>query len=169
MVAKPAHPLSAVDIIIETDLGSIVLIERKNSPHGWALPGGFVDGGETLVQAAMREAFEETSLTVTLKDQFYTYSFLNEERSCTGYTTVFVAIADGIPNARDDALQARSFRMTNLPSGIITDHQRIIRDYVRWRKNGIRPDVISPLLQQQPLTPENSDDERIVVMKRKVA
>ena len=68
------NPLPTVDIIIELTGGGVVLIERKNPPHGWALPGGFVDYGESLEAAAVREAEEETSLRVELIEQFYTYS-----------------------------------------------------------------------------------------------
>ena len=64
-MTPPRNPFPTVDIIIEVE-GGIVLIERKNPPHGWALPGGFVDVGECLEQAAVREAAEEISLDVRL-------------------------------------------------------------------------------------------------------
>ena len=74
MAEKYSNPLLTVDIIVELADGTIVLIERKNPPHGWALPGGFVDYGESIEHAAIREAEEEISLNVTLTEQFYTYS-----------------------------------------------------------------------------------------------
>jgi ADP-ribose pyrophosphatase YjhB (NUDIX family) len=99
-------PRITVDIIIELDEG-IVLIERKNPPHGWALPGGFVDYGESLEAAATREAKEETGLEVELLRQFHTYS--DPGRDPRGHTvsTVFVARASGVPQAADDAQAAR--------------------------------------------------------------
>ena len=121
------NPVPTVDIIIELERG-IVLIERKNPPHGWALPGGFVDYGESYETAAIREALEETGLNVTLVRQFHTYS--NPERDLRQHTasTVFIAGATGVPKGADDALQARIFTKKNLPE-LVFDHQQIVDDY----------------------------------------
>ncbi len=96
MSEKLRNPLLTVDIIIEID-GKIVLIERKNPPHGWALPGGFVDYGESIESAAVREAAEETSLVVNLIEQFYTYSDPHRDPRHHTVSTVFIATAQGEP------------------------------------------------------------------------
>jgi 8-oxo-dGTP diphosphatase len=122
------NPVPTVDIIIELN-GGIVLIKRKNPPLGWALPGGFVDYGESFEDAAVREAAEETGLTVTLTRQFHTYS--NPERDVRQHTasTVFIAQAEGTPRGADDALQAKIFIRNNLPI-LVFDHQQIVDDYL---------------------------------------
>jgi len=132
------NPLVTVDIIIELGDG-IVLIERKNPPHGWALPGGFVDYGESLEAAAIREAKEETCLDVRLIEQFHTYS--NPKRDPRHHTisTVFIAKAEGIPRGADDARAARVVREYDLPEPVVFDHPRILRDYFSFRKSGRRP------------------------------
>ena len=139
MSEKFRNPLPTVDIIIEIIDNGIVLIERKNPPHGWALPGGFVDYGESLEKAAVREAKEETSLDVTLPEQFYTYS--NPDRDPRHHTvsTVYIAAADGMPRGADDAKSARLFRENNLPSPLAFDHGQILRDYFVFKKTGQRP------------------------------
>lgn len=121
-----------MDIIIETQ-GGIVLIERKNKPLGWALPGGFVDYGESLEQAAIREAFEETGLRVILKQQFRTYSAPDRDPRQHTISTVFVATADGTPHAGDDAGRAGIFMQQNLPE-LAFDHARILADYFTFKK-----------------------------------
>lgn len=126
------NPIPTVDIIIEVNDG-IVLIERKNPPHGWALPGGFVDYGETLEEAAQREAFEETGLKVRLKGQFHTYSDPNRDPRRHTISTVFVATADGVPFGGDDALRAETFSAQNLPA-LVFDHRKILDDYFARRR-----------------------------------
>ena len=125
------NPLPTVDIIIENKAG-IVLVERKNEPLGWALPGGFVDYGESLEQAAVREALEETGLSVTLSRQFHTYSDPGRDQRHHTISTVFLATAQGSPKAGDDAGQARYFTEKNLPR-LVFDHQSILRDYFRYK------------------------------------
>ncbi len=122
-----SNPVPTVDIIIETR-GGIVLIERKNPPHGWALPGGFVDYGESLEEAARREALEETGLTVRLLRQLHTYSDPRRDPRQHTISTVFVAAADGEPTAGDDAARAAVFNHHNLPP-LVFDHAHILRDY----------------------------------------
>jgi purine-nucleoside phosphorylase len=123
------NPVPTVDIIIELRGGKIVLIQRKNPPFGWALPGGFVDYGESLEEAAVREAREETSLEVTLVRQHHTYS--RPERDPRGHTisTVFIAQAQGIPEAADDAQEIGVFDRLSLPSPLAFDHHQILTDY----------------------------------------
>lgn len=122
------NPLPTVDIIIETR-GGIVLIRRKNPPHGWALPGGFVDYGESLEAAAIREAKEETSLDIELLSQMGAYS--DPERDPRQHTIsyVFLARAQGEPKAADDALEIRVFDRTSVPKQLAFDHGKIIGDY----------------------------------------
>lgn len=133
MTEQYRNPVPTVDIIIEIDDGTpgkkIALIKRKNPPHGWAIPGGFVDYGETLEAAAVREAAEETSLAVTLVRQFHTYS--DPARDPRGHTisTVFIATARGVPAGADDAAEARVFSIDALPEPMAFDHALILRDY----------------------------------------
>jgi 8-oxo-dGTP diphosphatase len=133
------NPLLTIDIIIELDAGEIVLIERKNPPHGWALPGGFVDYGESIESAAVREAREETSLDVKLTEQFYTYSDPTRDARHHTVSTVFIASANGIPLADDDAITTRPFSENNLPTPLVFDHGRILRDYFVFKTTGRRP------------------------------
>jgi 8-oxo-dGTP diphosphatase len=134
------HPFLTVDVIIEID-GGIVLIERKNPPHGWALPGGIVDYGEALAQAARREAKEETCLDVELTELLGCYS--DPRRDARGHTVsaVFVARAQGSPRGADDAAKAATFRPDALPSPIAFDHTAILEDYFVYRRTGRRPSV----------------------------
>jgi len=118
-----------VDIIIELPEG-IVLIERRNPPYGWALPGGFVDYGESLEEAAVREAYEETSLKVRLRQQLHTYSDPKRDKRQHTISTVFIAEAEGTPKAGDDAKQVGVFSPTELPP-LVFDHAEIVSDYLR--------------------------------------
>lgn len=125
------NPFPTVDIIIEIQGRGIVLINRKNAPFGWAIPGGFVDYAESLEQAAIREALEETGLKVELTRQWHTYSDPKRDPRHHTITTVFIARADGEPIAADDALEAGIFRPDNLPEPLVFDHLDILRDYFR--------------------------------------
>lgn len=131
-------PAVTVDIIIELSDGEVVLIRRKNPPHGWALPGGYVDYGETLEGAAVREAREETSLSVSLVEQFHTYSDPARDPRRHSISTVFVAGATGTPRAADDAAAIGVFREETLPEPIVFDHKQILADYFRWRTDRSR-------------------------------
>ncbi|MBI5328692.1 MAG: NUDIX hydrolase [Deltaproteobacteria bacterium] len=133
---KPKNPIPAVDIIIELKHRGIVLIQRENPPLGWAIPGGFVDYGETLEHAAEREALEETCLKVRLKFQFHSYSDPKRDNRVHTISTVFVAEADGMPQARDDAKGIGVFKKDNLPQPLVFDHCKILEDYFRWKQGG---------------------------------
>jgi ADP-ribose pyrophosphatase YjhB (NUDIX family) len=125
------NPVPTVDVIIEMGDG-VVLIRRSNPPPGWALPGGFVEYGESLESAAVREAFEETGLRVKLLEQFHTYSNPSRDSRRHTISTVFLATAQGIPQAGDDAAEAAVFTRANLPP-LAFDHQEIMDDYYRHR------------------------------------
>jgi len=133
------NPVPTVDIIIETE-GGIVLIERKNPPFGWALPGGFVDYGESFEDAARREAAEETGLTVTLLLQFHTYSAPDRDARQHTASTVYIAAASGRPVAADDAQRAEVFHQDKLPP-LVFDHERILRDYFAFKHSGNKPAI----------------------------
>ena len=131
------NPLLTVDIIIELPGERVVLIERRNPPPGWALPGGFVDYGETLEHAAMREAEEETSLRLDSIVQFRAYSDPDRDPRHHTVTVVFVAMAAGEPAAGDDARNVGIFKLGDLPQDMAFDHGKILADYIEWkRKNG---------------------------------
>lgn len=131
------NPTPTVDIIIEIE-GGIVLIERKNPPYGWALPGGFMDYGETFEEAALREAREETALDIVLLRQLHAYSDPKRDPRKHTITVVFVAKASGMPVAGDDAKGIGVFTKDNLPSPVVFDHGKIISDYFRWKKEGFK-------------------------------
>jgi ADP-ribose pyrophosphatase YjhB (NUDIX family) len=130
---KHRNPIPTVDIIIEYRDQGLVLIERANPPPGWALPGGFVDYGESLPRAAVREAREETGLTVTLLGQFHAYSDPERDPRQHTITTVYVASADGTPKAADDARNLGIFTPDRLPEVLAFDHKRILADYLKVR------------------------------------
>lgn len=128
------NPIPTVDIIIELEDKGIILIKRKNPPHGWAIPGGFVDYGESLEDAAKREAKEETSLDVELIKQFHTYSDPKRDKRFHTISTVYIAKAKGEPMAADDAAEIGIFNIDNLPEPIVFDHKEILRDYFSKRR-----------------------------------
>lgn len=126
------NPIPTVDIIIEHG-GGIVLIKRKNPPEGWALPGGFVDYGESLEAAATREAKEETGLEVELPRQFHAYSDSKRDPRHHTITIVFIAKAKGMVIAGDDAKDIGIFTKDTLPEQIAFDHRDILNDYFTGR------------------------------------
>jgi len=134
-MTRPRTPLLAADVVIEpaaAESPSVVLIRRANPPLGWALPGGFVDVGETVEAAAVREAREETGLDVRQLELLGVYS--DPDRDPRGHTvsTVFVGRADGHPVGADDAAEAAVFPLDALPP-LVFDHARILADYRAWR------------------------------------
>ena len=142
MKGKYRNPLLTVDIIIEID-AKIVLIQRANPPYGWALPGGFVDYGESLESSAIREAKEETSLEVMLQEQFHTYSDPDRDPRHHTVTTVFIGRGIGTPKPADDAKRADLFTRDHLPEPIVFDHRKIIDDYFRYRNGASKNAIFS--------------------------
>ncbi len=131
-------PAPTVDTIIEVS-GGVVLIRRRYPPPGWALPGGFVEYGETLATAAIREAREETGLSVELRELFNVYSDPARDPRRHTISTVYIADASGIPVGGDDAAEARIFTEDCLPPDLAFDHGRILADYFEYRRTGLRP------------------------------
>ncbi len=136
---RPKTPLIAADIIVELiDYPNhpIVLIERAFPPYGWAIPGGFVDIGETVEQAAIREAKEEISLDVILSNLLGIYS--NPERDPRGHTVtaVYIARAHGQPKAADDAKNCQIHRVDALPQQLAFDHNIVLNDYLGYLQTG---------------------------------
>jgi 8-oxo-dGTP diphosphatase len=127
-----------VDAVILLPGDRVVLVRRKNPPHGWAIPGGFVDDGEPLEAAAAREAEEETGLAVTLVEQFHSYSDPTRDPRRHTISTVFLARATGEPLGGDDAAEARAFAWDALPSPIVFDHREVLADVRRYLLTGAR-------------------------------
>jgi len=135
---RPSTPPVAADVIIE--IGErIVLIERLNEPHGWALPGGFVDYGETVEQAAIREMREETSLEVELTDLLGIYSDPTRDPRGQTISVVYIGRGRGALRAADDAKNAALFLPHQPPAPLAFDHATIVRDYLRFKQSGQRP------------------------------
>jgi 8-oxo-dGTP diphosphatase len=128
-IARYLNPFPTVDIIIRDENKRIVLIERRNQPLGWALPGGFVDYGESLETAAAREAREETGLELAELKQFRAYSDPARDPRQHNISVVFTALGSGTLNAGDDARAARWFPLNALPAPLCFDHTQILDDY----------------------------------------
>ena len=140
------NPAPTVDLIIELvdrPQRPIVLIERLNPPYGWALPGGFVDYGESVETAARREAEEETALKVELIEQFLVYSDPERDRRKHTISIVFLATATGDPQAQDDAKSVGIYDLWAIPKNLCFDHDRILQDYWYYRHYNIRPRLSS--------------------------
>lgn len=137
---RPETPQITVDAIIEMNKG-IVLVERKYPPLGWAIPGGFVDRGESLLEAVKREALEETSLDIEVLDLFHVYSRPWRDPRGDTISAVYWCRASGEPIGGDDAAKAVVFSKDALPENIAFDHREIIQQFFHWRQDGIRPDL----------------------------
>lgn len=129
----PKTPLLCVDLIVDMGAGLVCVIERKNAPQGWALPGGFVDIGETVEEAAIREAKEETGLSVELVRQFHVYSNPNRDKRGHTVSVVFLARGFGEPKAASDAKAVQLVHANSLPQDLCFDHRQILEDYFNER------------------------------------
>ncbi|MBA2492238.1 MAG: NUDIX hydrolase [Gammaproteobacteria bacterium] len=137
-MARPETPLLTTDIIIclDGDTRKVVMIERRHAPHGWALPGGFVDVGETLEAAAIREAKEETGLDVILKHLLGCYSDPLRDDRGHSVSAVYVARASGAPEAADDAKSVKVIDPADRALELAFDHRLILDDFLRYRDTG---------------------------------
>lgn len=136
------NPIPTADIIIEmyenNTFQGIVLIERKNYPFGWAIPGGFIEYGESAEYSAVREAKEETSLDVQLQKIFNVYSKPDRDPRHHTITIVYIAkVVSGAPAAADDAKNIGIFTIDNLPDNIVFDHRKIIIEYFKHIRDGL--------------------------------
>ncbi len=135
------NPTPTVDMLIEMDgrPGELVFIERTNEPKGFALPGGFVDEGEWAIDAAVREAKEETELDVEVIELFHVYSDPSRDRRMHTMSTVFIGRASGTPIGGDDAKRAIISKPDALPGPLVFDHATIVADYLAYKQRGVRP------------------------------
>jgi 8-oxo-dGTP diphosphatase len=141
---KPVTPIIAADALIELvdrPGNPIVLIKRENPPYGWAIPGGFVDVGESVPDAAVREAKEETCLDVELVCLLGCYSDPSRDPRGHTVTMIYVARASGDPVAADDAADVAVFDPVNVDVDLAFDHEKVIADYLDWRKTGSVPAI----------------------------
>jgi 8-oxo-dGTP diphosphatase len=140
-VTQHKNPKPTVDLLIELvdRPGELVFIERANEPKGMALPGGFVDEGEWVADAAVREAKEETGLDVELVELFHVYSDPARDKRMHTVSTVFIAQARGMPVGGDDAESAIASAPDQLPQQLVFDHARIVADYIAYKQRGVRP------------------------------
>lgn len=135
------NPKPTVDVLIELEgrPGELVFIERANEPQGFALPGGFVDEGEWLADAAVREVKEETRLDVEIIELFHAYSDPSRDPRKHTVSTVFIGRARGLPVGGDDAARAIVCAPDALPGPLVFDHATIVADYVAYKQRGVRP------------------------------
>lgn len=132
------NPYPTTDVIVEVE-GGIVLIERAAEPKGWALPGGFIDYGESAEDGARREVLEETGLTVSLTALLGVYSAPDRDPRQHNLSVVYIGSAEGTPAGGDDAAQAQVFALDALPAPLCFDHAQIIEDYRRFVGSGKQP------------------------------
>jgi 8-oxo-dGTP diphosphatase len=137
-MSTPRNPYPTVDVVVAT-AGGIVLVERKNPPHGWALPGGFIDYGERVEDAARREVREETGLDVELVHLLGVYSDPSRDPRHHTMTVVYVGRAEGVPRGGDDAARAEVFDPRDLPGPLCFDHDRVVEDYLELERTGRIP------------------------------
>lgn len=145
------NPLPTVDVVIELPEGRVVLVRRRKPPQGWALPGGFIEVGETAEEAAVREAGEETGLAVRLETLLQVYSDPDRDPRHHTLTVVFVGQGEGPPRGGSDAALAQAFDADEMPADLAFDHDRILADYRHWRRTGKRP---APAPRRRRLDPD---------------
>ena len=135
------NPTPTVDMLIElaNQPGKLVFIERKNEPQGFALPGGFVDEGEYVADAAVREAKEETGLDVEIVELFHVYSDPTRDPRKHTVSVVFIGRAQGTPRGGDDATRCLVATPDELPASLVFDHGLIVSDYYEYKRSGKRP------------------------------
>ncbi len=138
---RPVTPLITVDAIIEMTDGRLVLVKRRYPPSGWAIPGGFVDPGESLADAVRREAREETSLDINVISIFHVYSVPWRDPRGDTVSVVYYCTASGSPEGGDDAAEAVAFAPDELPDTIAFDHRKILEQFLNWRSSGLKPSV----------------------------
>jgi len=126
-----ANPTPTVDVVVYLPWKGVVLVERANEPHGWALPGGFVDEGESVEHAAIREAREEIGLDVELTGLLGVYSRPDRDPRRHTLSVVFTSLprTPDDPTGGDDAKSAVWFALDNLPEPLVFDHAEILRDF----------------------------------------
>lgn len=135
------NPTPTVDVLIELEgrPGELVFIERAHDPVGLALPGGFVDEGEWIADAAIREVKEETGLDCEIVELFHVYSDPSRDKRKHTVSTVFIGRAKGTPVGSDDAARAIVCKPDALPQPLVFDHPTIVADYVAYKQRGVRP------------------------------
>ncbi len=138
---RPVTPLLTVDAIIELEGGGIVLVKRKYPPGGWAIPGGFVNPGESLADAVRREALEETSLHIEVISMFHVYSKPWRDPRGDTVSVVYYCRAAGKPGGGDDAAEAVAFPPDRFPENMAFDHNMILNQFLEWKKTGATPSV----------------------------
>lgn len=138
---RPVTPLLTVDAIIEMPDQRIVLVRRKHPPSGWAIPGGFVDPGESLYEAVRREAFEETSLDIRVLGLFHVYSKPWRDPRGDTVSVVYHCSAKGTPIGGDDAAAAEAFSPDSVPRDLAFDHGKIIGQFLEWKGTGRKPSL----------------------------
>jgi len=138
---RPETPQVTVDAIIEMENGGIVLVERKYPPAGWAIPGGFVDPGESLLEAVKREALEETCLEIEVLDLLHVYSRPWRDPRGDTVSAVYWCRGEGEPTGGDDAARAVVYKEDELPECIAFDHRDILQQFFHWRRTGQRPSL----------------------------
>lgn len=139
---RPRTPQVTVDALIVMPGKRIVLVERKHFPTGWAIPGGFVDPGESLAEAVRREALEETGLEVELEDIFHVYSQPWRDPRGDTVSVMYHCSAVGVPRGGDDAKTARAFRFADIPwNEMAFDHAEVLRDFLKFLETGEKPSL----------------------------
>lgn len=136
--AAPRNPFPTVDVVVERGDGRILLIRRSNPPSGWALPGGFVDYGESTEDAARREVLEEAGITVLLTELLGIYSRPDRDPRFHTLSVTYVGRSREPLRAGDDAEEAREFELDELPE-LAFDHAQILRDYIHFKETGEKP------------------------------